>query len=85
MVAQLEPRLRVASTQLQEAGEAMAILLQLQADGAPCVAQSQPIQLFLETLVCFFFSTACKKIIFPPPLFLPLLFPLVSTFRALRA
>ena len=51
MVAQLEPRLRAASTPLQEAGEAMAILLQLQADGAPCVASAQPIQLFLETLV----------------------------------
>ena len=51
MVAQLEPRLRVAHTPLQEAGEAMAILLQLQADGAPCVASAQPIQLFLETLV----------------------------------
>ena len=51
MVAQLDPRLRVAHTPLQEAGEAMAILLQLQADGAPCVAAAQPIQLFLETLV----------------------------------
>lgn len=69
MVAQLEPRLRVASTQLQEAGEAMAILLQLQADGAPCVAQSQPIQLFLETLVCFFCFQLCAKRSSSPPHF----------------
>ena len=51
MVALLEPRLRDASTPLPDAAEAMQVLLQLQADRAPCAAEARPIELFLTTLV----------------------------------
>ena len=46
MVALLEPRLRDPSTPPAEAAVAMQILLQLQADRAPCAADARPIELF---------------------------------------
>ena len=51
MVALLEPRLADATTPLPEAAEALHILLQLQADKAPCAADARPLELYLTTLV----------------------------------
>lgn len=59
MVALLEPRLADASTPLPEAAEALHILLQLQADKAPCAAEARPLELYLTTLVCLICLSQC--------------------------
>ena len=52
MAAILTQRLKSPRTGLTEATEAISALLQLQADGAQCAQNLDPVNLFIATLVC---------------------------------